>query len=839
MICLTFVESYIKNCEQLCIKISTDMINIKYSLQKFVALLMFLLGGLISYGQYQVMATVIDEEGQPEEYATYRIFEIPDTTRQIIGNVTKSDGIIDSQLPKPGEYRIVISAMMKSPITIDFNVDSNQPVADLGILNTELAGKTLNEVTVTAQRPLVTKEIDRIGYDVQADGDASTSNLREILKKVPLVSVDEEGNIKVNGSDNFKIYRNGRPNNAYTKNAKDIFAAIPASTIKKIEVITDPGAREDAESSGVILNIVTTSTVSMAGVTGNIGLSYQTNTGPQANAFIMTQYKKFTLSGSGGFYKMFKKNSWGEQHSRFIYEETDDRQDIDSEYHIGSLGGWFNAEASLELDSLNLITSSVNGYIGKNAYDIFSQRSMFDSNGEILNVYNQNSYYRKNGYTDIDFNLDYQRSTRLQGETITLSYRLSHTRQNQDQTTDFTVIEGDPFNYSSILSDFDLKFFEHTFQVDWSRPLGKHYKLDTGAKYILRSSHSINHQNLVDVGQTYDDFKHTFNIFGIYADARATYGSFTARAGVRYEYSRLQADFLTGNQKDFHANLNDVVPNASVAWNVNDASTWKLTYNRRIQRPGISYLNPAVSISPNNVSYGNPDLKSATLDNLLVNYSLIKLKFNLDLTLTYSMTNNGMGNIMWTDSDNVTYSTYGNKMHQRNLTLSAFYQWQLGEKTSWMLNGNLEWGKFGLDNGSKYVSLARITGYFYTRVQQKLPWDLTLSLGVNYFSGWIGSPYFYSSNPFSAIGYSVGLRRSFLKDKRLDVNLSFNNIGLNDRKQKMYYLNDGRDGHQLSIQHNRQQVMLGISWRFGNLRAQVKKTEKSISNDDLQGRKND
>lgn len=789
-------------------------------LKTFIILICIFSSLLIGRAQYRVTATVIDEEGNPEEYATFRIFAIPDTTHQIIGNVTKSDGVINSELPKPGEYRLAISAMMKSSITIDFSVDQQEPVADLGIINTELAGETLNEVTVTAQRPLVTKEIDRIGYDVQADGDASTSNLREILKKVPLVSVDEEGNIKVNGSDNFKIYRNGRPNNAYTKNAKDIFAAIPASTIKKIEVITDPGAREDAESSGVILNIVTTSTVSMAGVTGNLGLSYQSNGIIQANAFIMTQYKKFTLSGSGGVYKLFDKYTKGEQHSQFLYEETGDRQTTDSKYHIGSLGGWFNAEASLELDTLNLITSAVNGYIGKNSYDFLSKVNMSGSDGDILYAYDQNSYYRKNGYTDIDFNLDYQRSTRLQGETITLSYRLSHTRQDQDQTTDFSILVGNPFNYSAILSDFDLKFFEHTFQLDWSRPFGTHYKLDTGAKYILRSSHSINHQNLVDVATTYDDFKHTYNIFGLYADGRATYGKITARAGVRYEYSRLQADFLTGNQEDFHANLNDIVPNASVAWNASEASMVKASYNRRIQRPGISYLNPAVSISPNYVGFGNPDLKSATLDNFLLNYSLIKPKFNLDLSLSYSMTNNGMGNIVWTDSDNVTYSTYGNQLHKRNVTLSVFYQWQIGSKTSWMFNGDLEWNRYSMDNGSTYNKLARLTGYFYTRVQQKLPWDLTLSVSASYFSGWIGSLYYYSSNPISALSYIVGLRKSFLKDKRLDVNLSVSNIGLDRKKQNKYYLNDGRNGHELSTQFNRQLVNLGISWRFGNLRAQ-------------------
>lgn len=815
-------------------KFSTDMKN--ETLQKLLALCLFLTVCISSYGQYKVTATVIDEEGEPEEYATYRIFELPDTTRQIIGNVTRSEGIIDSSLPKAGNYRIVVSAMMKSPITIDFSVDNQEPVADLGILNTVLAGETLNELTVTAQRPLVSKEIDRIGYDVQADGDAATSNLREILKKVPLVSVDEEGNIKVNGSDNFKIYRNGRPNNAFTKNAKDIFAAIPASTIKKIEVITDPGAREDAESSGVILNIVTTSTVSMAGVTGNIGLNYQTNFGPQANAFIMTQIKKLTLSGSGGYYKYFKSNAKGTQDSHMEFDSTGDVIDTRSTYKAGGSGGWFNVEGSLELDTLNLITSSVNGYIGKNSNDFQSNATMLNSLGETLYSYDFNSYYRKNGYTDIDFSLDYQRFTRLKGEAITLSYRLSHTRQDQDKTVDYYFLEGEPFPYTYNLSDFDLKFFEHTFQLDWSRPLGTHFKLDTGGKYILRTSHSLNHQDLGGLDQTIDDFKHTYNIFGVYADAKASFGKVSARAGVRYEYSRLQADFLTGDEEDFHANLNDVVPNASIAWNPSEASMWKLSYNRRIQRPGISYLNPAVEISPNDISFGNPDLKSSTYDNFLVNYNFIKPKFNLDLTLSFRSSNDGMGQIKWSD-ENVTYNTYGNSLRDRMATLSLYFLWQISDKTSWMINGEVEWEKYSLGQGADKIKNAGYNGYYFTRIQQKLPWDLTLTVSSSYFSGWLNGLYNYGKNPAENISYSVGLRRSFLNN-RLDASISASNLGIHSRKSHSYAINGGRTGYNFSSQSPRQQVMIGATWRFGNLRAQVKKTDKSISNDDLQGRKN-
>lgn len=806
--------------------------TLKYSLP----ILIFLAGSLISYAQWQVKAIVIDEEGHPEEYATYRIFTIPDTTKQIMGNVTNSEGVIEAKLPKPGDYKIVISAMMKSPITVDFTVDKSNPVADLGFINTELAGETLNEVTVTAQRPLVTKEIDRIGYDVQADGDASTSNLREILKKVPLVSVDEEGNIKVNGSDNFKIYKNGRPNNAFTKNAKEIFAAIPASTIKKIEVITDPGAREDAESSGVILNIVTTSTVSMSGVTGNIGLNYQTNFGPQANAFIMTQLKKLTLSASGGYYKYLESITKGTQESHSEFDATGDVLDTYSTLKAGGTGGWFNVEGSLELDSLNLVTAAVNGYVGKNSQDFQSRATMSNSLGETLYSYDFNSYYRKNGYTDIDFSLDYQRSTRLKGEAITLSYRLSHTRQDQDKTVDYYILTGDPFPYTYNLSDFDLKFFEHTFQLDWNRPLGSHFNLDTGGKYILRTSHSENHQDFGEFGHTYDDFKHTYNIFGVYADARASFGKFSARMGLRYEYSRLKADFLTGDQEDFHANLNDVVPNASIAWNPTETSSWKISYNRRIQRPGISFLNPAVVIAPNDISFGNPDLKSATYDNLLLNYSFIKTKFNLDLTLSYRSSNNGMGQIKWTD-DNITYNTFGNSLHDRQAAFSMYFQWQITDKTSWMLNGQLEWERYSLGKGTDKITNSRLTGYYYTRIQQKLPWNLTLILSSSYFSGWIDGLYDYIINPASNISYSIGLRRSFLNN-RLDASISAANLGIHSRRSNSYNVNGGRTGYTFFTQHPRQQVLMSVTWRFGNLQASVKKTDKSISNDDLQGRKN-
>ena len=202
-----------------------------------------------------VKGSVRDSIGEPESFATIRIYQLPDTIKPQVSGTADDNGLFSLKLPKEGGYRVNILSFGKKDINRDIAVTADFPTVDMGEIIMTEASSMLQEVTVTAQRPLVTKEIDRIGYDVQADDESKTSQLDEILKKVPLVSVDPDGTIKIKGSTDFKVYKNGRPNNSFSRNAKDIFKALPASMIKKIEVITDPGAREDAEGTAAILNL--------------------------------------------------------------------------------------------------------------------------------------------------------------------------------------------------------------------------------------------------------------------------------------------------------------------------------------------------------------------------------------------------------------------------------------------------------------------------------------------------------------------------------------------------------------------------------------------------------
>lgn len=209
-----------------------------------------------STGDYSVRGKVVDADGEPEIYATYRIYLMNDTTKTVCIGTTDVDGNFATQLPNTGDYILYISAIGKDTIKRPFSVDTSNPIAELGILGSKISNTQLDEIVVVAQKPLISKDIDRIGYDVQADESSKTNTVIEMLRKVPMVAVDGENQITVNGSSNFKIFKNGRPSNSYTNNAKDILAGIPASMVKRIEVITEPGAKYDAEGIGAIINIV-------------------------------------------------------------------------------------------------------------------------------------------------------------------------------------------------------------------------------------------------------------------------------------------------------------------------------------------------------------------------------------------------------------------------------------------------------------------------------------------------------------------------------------------------------------------------------------------------------
>ncbi|MBD5365930.1 MAG: outer membrane beta-barrel protein [Bacteroides sp.] len=789
----------------------------------------------------KVTGRLLNADGEPEAYATIRIYNENDSAHAVAVGTSTDDGLFTLQVNDAGKYRIIASAVGKSDITSLFEVEKSTPAVELNDLTMSDRPMELGTVEVVAQRPLVTKEIDRIGYDVQGDAEALTSNVQDILRKVPMVSVDPDGTIKINGSSDFKIYKNGRPNNTFTNNAKDVFKSIPASTIKKIEVITDPGAREDAEGAGAILNIVTMQNTMLKGVMGSAGLNFKSRTFiPDPYIWLTSQIDKVTLSVNGGtFYSAhhdFKNSStsemtYDESHNTLI---TDGRSDYKN--RTGS-GGYLSLEGSYDIDTLNLITVELSSWLFNQKYPQYNHTEMLDPVGDPIYSYDTYIHNTKYRYFSIDGSVNYQHSTHRQGETITLSYMLSSSNTDTRSNQDFYNLVNPLFNYTGINGTNSALFMEHTGQLDWTRPINDRHKFDAGGKFIYR--HNGSDGDLIYVSEnpfnTPTDYRHTMSIGAAYFDWRSKFGKFTLRGGLRYEFSRLTSHDNLNEDHNFSANLSDWVPMAAINYNINDANTIKLSYNTRISRPDISSLNPTVTITPTSISYGNPDLSSALSHTISLNYNLIHRKINADASISYQFSNNGINSMAWVeniDGQDMTYSTFGNIGKSRHLTLNLYMNWMITPKTSWMVNGQIERKHYSYP--SPAISASRWGGYGYTMIRQQLPWKLSLQLWGSVYSGGLNSVYGYSLFSASNINYGIRLMRNFLKEDRMQLYVGvMNPFGPYTAKYTSRTINSGVTGESKVYSYNRCMVGVGVSYRFGSLNAYVKKTNRSVSNDDV------
>lgn len=798
----------------------------------FTALL--LIAVCLNVSAFSVKGKVVNSEGIPQEYATFRIFSIRDSVKPVAYGVTDENGLFNKKLSSAGKYVARVSVVGLKEWRGDFELTAVNPDVNLDSIKCEDAANLLGEVTVTATKPLVIKEIDRIGYDVQSDEESQTSNVSDMLKKVPLVSVDADGTIRVKGSSDFKIYKNGKPNNSFTSNAKEIFKALPASMIKKIEVITDPGAREDAEGSGAILNIVTVQGSSIKGMMANVGLSYNTRSNvPTPNIWGSAQVDKVTFSAYGGAFFNPRRSSKSRSVTEGIYEESGNKMLSTEESRSNTKGGYWGLEASWEPDTMNLFTLELGGFAMSNKSHSFGLQQLTDAADKLICKYNTEASVSPWSYFDLNGGFNYQHNTHRKGENITLSYLISTNRQRSNSQNHYSNMENMPVDYTGVYSDSKLNFTEQTFQFNWTRILAEVLTLDLGTKYIYRNNSSKNNQKYFGTDRNpVTDFSHRTHIAAAFADGRLKFNRVGLRAGVRYEFSRLSAKFNDGSQAPFGSNLNDVVPNAAVSYNINDQNTIKLSYNTHINRPGIDYLNPAISESPNSTSQGNPDLGSSRSNDINFNYSLVSRKLTLDITAGYTFTNNAIISIMDVQG-NHTYSNYANAGHNKAFNTSVFMQWMMTPKTSIMCNLNAEYNHYA--NKSLNITNSGWSGYGYMRISQKLPWKLTCNLGA--FS-YLGSVSMYSiTRPMgvAASNWNISLQRNFLKEDRLSVRLSLSNpITTAHPKMQTKSYNTSYKTIATAWQPTRRMFMIGISYRFGKMSGYVKKTAKSISNDDLQ-----
>ena len=817
-----------------------------------VLLWMLMISGLLAAQNtantsFQVKGILLDSltrEGEP--YATIKIVKKEAPAKALKMLVTDMKGQFQERVPGTGNFVMTITSVGRTPIVKDFSVKAGEKLVDFGTLYIVDASNELGQVEVVAQKPLVKADIDKIEYNVQDDPDAQSNSVLEMLRKVPLVTVDGEDNIQVNGSSSFKVYVNGKPNNMMSNNPTEVLKSMPANSIKHIEVITNPGPKYDAEGVGGILNIVTVGS-GLEGYTATFSANVS-NRGAGGGAFGTIKSGKLTVSGRYNYnYNDQPRNySSGSQH---VTPEAVTENSSNLDYDGSNKGhGSFQSgsmEASYEIDTLRLVTMSFGLWGGGNKSNGSTDYiATFPESMNAAPIYSYSAFNRsKSSWYSIDGGVDYQRLFKVKDRMLTFSYKINTRPQTSDSYTEYEIDNGYNPDWADYLNrlknlhnDGEQNTTEHTFQADYTTPIGKLHTLEAGTKYILRNNSSEDDRFDADDTGKYEynkdqssHYKHLNDIIAAYLGYGLKVKRLSGRLGLRYEHTIQDVKYLVGRGEDFTKNFDDVVPSASIGYKLTDMSNLRLGYNMRIYRPGIWSLNPYLNdTDPSYISQGNPELDSEKSHAFNLSYSNFTQKFNINISARYSFTNNSIENVtrLMPDTEieglknptgkDVLYSTYANIGKTRYASVNGYINWNATPRTRIYMNMS---GNYSYLEGSEGMRNDGWSLFAYGGAQQTLPHDWRISLNVFGQTPWI----MLQGKGSSFFDYGLSVNKSFL-DKRLTLSAFASNFSTTEGSGFI---------RESNYKYSRQRFGISVSYRIGELKASVKKAARTISNDDV------
>ena len=689
--------------------------------------------------------------------------------------------------------------------------------------------KQLQTVTVTAKTPMVRQEADRIIYDLQADPQSKVSSVLDMMRKVPHLSVDADDKLLLKGSSGYKVFINGRPSGLVERNPKDVLRSMPASTIKSIEVITNPPAKYDAEGLAGIINIVT---------------YRQLHNGYRGAANI---YKKAPAGGPGGGGSFTVKRGKTDISvlaglSRYDVPETYRelrRTATDSSMlhqhtlkHSNSHTAYVSGEWNYAPDSLDLISLQLN-WNKTEATKSSKQLSVMTGAAPLHYQLDNNNQSRESG---IDVTANYQRGFKTNKDRLlTFSYRY---RENSNRF-DNDIVLSNEINYS--VPDYQQHNAagsrEHTTQVDYVQPVKK-LVIEGGLKGISREHNSaFEYQYLDAATDRYETDRTRSNMFHsshniVAAYNRSTYGSERSqlKAGLRAEQTvtNIHSDNSLAPLRQLYLN---VLPSIVIERKFNKNHSLSFTFSKRIQRPSAEELNPFVDRSnPNFESGGNPYLLPITSDAYQLGY-LISGKGTFNVSIGHMYFNRIITAFPFYDPyTDITFSRHENfgkcKVYKTNLSL----RYPITEKWNFALESDIRHvtiygtaNNISFKNSGPGVYLYASTGYRFEKGWRANA-DITYKMGgimlpIGTTNGFVASSFSVNKDIVgSRLAASAAVNNPFTKYRYVDETITSINFTQSSRNQSYY-----------------RRFTFSMNYRFGKLKEETRKNRRGIKNDDASG----
>jgi hypothetical protein len=736
--------------------------------------------------------------------------------------ISDQSGSFQASLP-PGHYAVRITHGSFRKAGKHLKVE-DQPV-DMGSIQLVAMVKNLAEVKVTATKPLVEQQGDRLVYNVEEDPAAKSESATDLLRKTPYVNVDGDGGIQVNGQTNFRVLLNGRETALFSQNVKEALKGFPGASISRIEVITSPSAKYDAEGVGGIINIITKK--KLAGYNGTVNSNIMSIGNRSAGFNINLKTGRLGISG---IYNIMS-NSGIRTNQMAITTPTHPlafaRREVGGERETDLFFQQGNLELSYDLDSTNTLV--VYGNMGKHS-------------NEAMNQYTINTVLA-NGNSDIDPYLLETRSalpTHGFGSDFIRKYK---GKPQKELSVRFNAMFNTNRFFSNseqeigaldrfVLNNSEAFNSEYTVQADLIEPINKTTRIETGVKTIFRTAYS-DFQSQVKFQKTdpygndpanSNKFSYDQNVYGGYATVNKTMKATTARIGLRIEHTRVDGDFTSTNTtvRQVYTNF---IPNLLLSRQFSKTMNSNLTYTLRLGRPSISALNPFVNNSDSlNRSFGNPDLGPQYLHTTAWQIRFFKGNKFLSIQTGYNFANNLIiQNPTFDPATGVTSITGANAGQIREFTLGFVSNLPVGTKWNIAVNTTGRFAKLRNKLQSSWTNTVagNVNGNF-TYKASKL---FTITANGGYMMPLRTPNASFPDNYF----YGFNFIHKMFKEK-LTVTASAMNFLSKERTLVFSTENES------FITENRNNILfrnfgLALAYSFGRLKENVSK-KKGVTNDD-------
>lgn len=749
----------------------------------------------------------------PLEYATI-VFE-NSTTKQLSGGITDENGVFKFEVIA-GNYNVRAEFISFKTVTIPqkvFNADSN-----LGTIQMEADVAQLNEIEVIAEKSTVEIKLDKRVYNVGKDMMVKGGTVSDVLDNVPSVTVDAEGTVALRGNENVKILIDGKPSGLAGINIADALKLLPADAVEKVEVVTNPSARYDAEGGGGIINIVL-----RKGKANGVNGSVMVNAGdPETYGTSINLNKKsddYNLFSNIGYnYRNNPGNSLVDAEyfnadgstSRFIKERrTNERL---SEGYNANFGIDLNLSKSLTWT--NALTFRENN--GKNPDNVFFYN--FDASNNPTFVRNRLNDQKSDEFS-IEYSSNFTKKFKKDDHKLTVDFATSQNRENEFATI-YDQILDDPASLTTQGTSNKNKQQRNLIQTDYVLPIGKNGRFEAGYRGSFQ-------KNLTDFVVTpVSDFSNTLeyveNVNALYTQYGSKINKFSYFFGLRFEDSHIEVNSLSLN--DYNTKkYNNLFPSATFNYEFSESSSVSLSYSKRINRPRGRFLNPVSSLSSNiNIFQGNPDINPSLTDAVDLGYLKKWKKLTFNTSAYINITNDAFQFIrkesgLFVEGVPVILSTPINLSKEYrtgfefNLNYTP-YKW-------WRLNGNFNAFRNETQGDYSYVDyLGNTINQNFDNVA--LTWFARISSKITlpYKIDWQTNAT-YNAPQSNAQGKSLGVAsmnlafsKDVLKDKA-SISLNVSDV-FNSRKRIMETNIPNVVNSYSEMQWRVRQVMVTFTYRF-------------------------